>query len=116
MEVLVYTFRTKDSGIIVCLDPNKDNINKIISFSTIFKTDGYGIEKYIIIFIRDYFALEIQQQSNLFNDFEFIVSNQNYDGLLSFREFNSKINFEDIYYYTKLEYDTTDENTYLYIR
>ena len=30
MEVLVYTFRTKDSGIIVCLDPNKDNINKII--------------------------------------------------------------------------------------
>ena len=30
MEVLVYTFRAKDSGIIVCLDPNKDNINKII--------------------------------------------------------------------------------------
>ena len=30
MEVLVYTFRTKDSEIIVCLDPNKDNINKII--------------------------------------------------------------------------------------
>ena len=30
MEVLVYTFRTKDGGIIVCLDPNKDNINKII--------------------------------------------------------------------------------------
>ena len=30
MEVLVYTFRKKDSGVIVCLDPNKDNINKII--------------------------------------------------------------------------------------
>ena len=31
MEVLVYTFRTKDSGIIVCLDPNKDDtIIKII--------------------------------------------------------------------------------------
>ena len=30
MEVLVYTFRTKDGVIIVCLDPNKDNINKII--------------------------------------------------------------------------------------
>ena len=104
---------SKNTGILIT---KVDNINKIISFSTIFKTGGYGIEKYIIIFIRDYFALEIQQQSNLFNEFEFIVSNQNYDGLLSFREFNSKINFEDIYYYTKLEYDTTDENTYLYIR
>ena len=30
MEVLVYTFRTKDSGVIICLDANKDNINKII--------------------------------------------------------------------------------------
>ena len=30
MKVLVYTFRKKDSGVIVCLDPNKDNINKII--------------------------------------------------------------------------------------
>ena len=30
MEVLVYTFRTKDGGIIVCLDANKDNNNKII--------------------------------------------------------------------------------------
>ena len=30
MEVLVYTFRTKDGGVIVCLDANKDNINKII--------------------------------------------------------------------------------------
>lgn len=104
---------SKNTGILIT---KVDNINKIISFSTIFNTGGYGIEKYIIIFIRDYFALEIQQQSNLFNEFEFIVSNQNYDGLLSFREFNSKINFEDIYYYTKLEYDTTDENTYLYIR
>ena len=26
MEVLVYTFRTKDGGIIVCLDANKDDI------------------------------------------------------------------------------------------
>ena len=26
MEVLAYTFRTKDSGIIVCLDPNKDDV------------------------------------------------------------------------------------------
>ena len=26
MEVLVYTFRTKDSGVIVCLDANKDDI------------------------------------------------------------------------------------------
>ena len=30
MEVLVYTFRTKDGGVIVCLDANKYNINKII--------------------------------------------------------------------------------------
>ena len=30
MEVLVYTFRTKDGGIIVCLDANKDNINETI--------------------------------------------------------------------------------------
>ena len=31
MEVLVYTFRKKDSGVIVCLDANKDNtIIKII--------------------------------------------------------------------------------------
>ena len=31
MEVLVYTFRTKDGGVIVCLDANKDNtIIKII--------------------------------------------------------------------------------------
>ena len=26
MEVLVYTFRTKDSGVIICLDANKDDI------------------------------------------------------------------------------------------
>ena len=26
MEVLVYTFRTKDGGVIVCLDANKDDI------------------------------------------------------------------------------------------
>ena len=30
MEVLVYTFRKKDSGIIVCLDANSDNINETI--------------------------------------------------------------------------------------
>ena len=30
MEVLVYTFRKKDSGVIVCLDANKDNIKEII--------------------------------------------------------------------------------------
>ena len=30
MEVLVYTFRTKDGGVIICLDATKDNINKII--------------------------------------------------------------------------------------
>ena len=30
MEVLVYTFRAKDSGVFICLDANKDNINKII--------------------------------------------------------------------------------------
>ena len=30
MEVLVYTFRTKDGGVIICLDANNDNINKII--------------------------------------------------------------------------------------
>ena len=29
MEVLVYTFRKKDSGVIVCLDANKDNIKAI---------------------------------------------------------------------------------------
>ena len=30
MEVLVYTFRKKDSGVVVCLDANKDNIKEII--------------------------------------------------------------------------------------
>ncbi|HOZ55553.1 MAG TPA: hypothetical protein PK993_05935 [Clostridia bacterium] len=104
---------SKNTGILIT---KVNDINKIISFSTIFKSGGYGDEKYIIVFVRDYFALEIQQQSNLFSNFEFIVSNQNYDGLLSFREFNSKLNFDDIYYYTKLDYDTAVENTYLYIR
>lgn len=30
MKVLVYTFRKKNSGVIVCLDTNKDNIKEII--------------------------------------------------------------------------------------
>ena len=31
MEVLVYTFKKKDSGVIVCLDANEDNINETIN-------------------------------------------------------------------------------------
>ena len=30
MEVSVYTFRTKDGGLIICLDSNEDIVNKII--------------------------------------------------------------------------------------
>ncbi len=30
MEVLVYTFSTKDSGVIICIDNNKDNAIEIV--------------------------------------------------------------------------------------
>ena len=60
MEVLVYTFRTKDSGIIVCLDPNKDNINKIIeSIESNWLHGKYDLKRDNIIiklFNGDYFG------------------------------------------------------------
>ena len=60
MEVLVYTFRTKDSGIIVCLDPNKDNINKIIeSIESNWLYGKYDLKRDNIIiklFNGDYFG------------------------------------------------------------
>lgn len=60
MEVLVYAFRTKDSGIIVCLDPNKDNINKIIeSIESNWLHGKYDLKRDNIIiklFNGDYFG------------------------------------------------------------
>ena len=60
MEVLVYTFRTKDSEIIVCLDPNKDNINKIIeSIESNWLHGKYDLKRDNIIiklFNGDYFG------------------------------------------------------------
>ena len=60
MEVLVYTFRTKDGGIIVCLDPNKDNINKIIdSIESNWLHGKYDLKRDNIIvklFNGDYFG------------------------------------------------------------
>ena len=60
MEVLVYTFRKKDSGIIVCLDPNKDNINKIIeSIESNWLHGKYDLKRDNIIvklFNGDYFG------------------------------------------------------------
>lgn len=60
MEVLVYTFRTKDSGIIVCLDPNKDDINKIIeSIESNWLHGKYDLKRDNIIiklFNGDYFG------------------------------------------------------------
>ena len=60
MEVLVYTFRTKDSGIIICLDPNKDNINKIIeSIESNWLHGKYDLKRDNIIiklFNGDYFG------------------------------------------------------------
>ena len=60
MEVLVYTFRTKDSGIIVCHDPNKGNINKIIeSIESNWLHGKYDLKRDNIIiklFNGDYFG------------------------------------------------------------
>lgn len=60
MEVLVYTFRTKHSGVIVCLDPNEDNINKIIeSIESNWLHGKYDLKRDNIIiklFNGDYFG------------------------------------------------------------
>lgn len=60
MEVLVYTFRTKNSGVIVCLDPNEDNINKIIeSIESNWLHGKYDLKRDNIIiklFNGDYFG------------------------------------------------------------
>ena len=68
MEVLVYTFRTKDSGIIVCLDPNKDNINKIIeSIESNWLHGKYDLKRDNIIiklFNGDYFGFNPSSFNN----------------------------------------------------
>ena len=60
MEVLVYTFRTKDSGVIICLDPNEDNIIKIIeSIESNWLHGKYDLKRDNIIiklFNGDYFG------------------------------------------------------------
>ena len=60
MEVMVYTFRTKDGGVIVCLDANKDNINKIIdSIESNWLHGKYDLKRDNIIvklFNGDYFG------------------------------------------------------------
>lgn len=68
MEVLVYTFRKKDSGIIVCLDPNKDNINKIIeSIESNWLHGKYDLKRDNIIiklFNEDYFGFNPSSFNN----------------------------------------------------
>ena len=68
MEVLVYTFRKKDSGIIVCLDPNKDNINKIIdSIESNWLHGKYDLKRDNIIvklFNGDYFGFNPSSFNN----------------------------------------------------
>lgn len=68
MEVLVYTFRTKDSGVIVCLDPNKDNINKIIeSIESNWLHGKYDLKRDNIIiklFNGDYFGFNPSSFNN----------------------------------------------------
>lgn len=68
MEVLVYTFRTKDGGIIICLDPNKDNINKIIeSIESNWLHGKYDLKRDNIIvklFNGDYFGFNPSSFNN----------------------------------------------------
>ena len=68
MEVLVYTFRTKDSGVIICLDANKDNINKIIeSIESNWLHGKYDLKRDNIIvklFNGDYFGFNPSSFNN----------------------------------------------------
>ena len=68
MEVMVYTFRTKDSSVFVCLDANKDNINKIIeSIESNWLHGKYNLKNGNIIvklFNGDYFGFNPSSYNN----------------------------------------------------